>query len=136
MVKKKILTGLEEIQKKCGYIKISEVIKLSKRLGVPLSSLYGTATFYSLLSTEKKGRHVIRVCHNLPCVVNGSDRILKYLKRKLGIGPGETTKDGRFSLETTSCIGCCNKPPAMMINNKVFASLTQRRVDEIIRRLK
>jgi NADH-quinone oxidoreductase subunit E len=131
-----ILKELGKIQKKCGYLKKAEMIKLSKAAGVPVSRIYAAATFYSFLSTEKKGRHVIRVCNNLPCIANGSGTALKCLRRILKIRPGETTKDGKFSLETTSCIGCCDKPPAMMINNKVFTNLTEKKIAKIIRKLR
>ena len=69
-------------------------------------------------------------------MINGSERILMHLKRLLKIKPGETTKDRRFSLETTSCIGCCNKPPSMMINDKIFTNLTEKQVSSIIKKLK
>ena len=126
-----ILEELKKIQKRCGYLKEKELVGLSKKLGIPLVEIYETAGFYSFLSTKPMGKYVIRVCNNLPCVTNGSGKILKYLKKILKINPGETTGDGKFSLETTSCIGCCDKPPAMMINEKIYTSLDEKKIKEI-----
>jgi NADH:ubiquinone oxidoreductase subunit E len=131
-----LLEELEKIQKDCNYLKKSELLKLSKKLGIPLSEIYGTASFYSFLSTEPKGKYIIRLCNNLSCIVNGSDNVRNFIEKLLGIRLGETTKDKRFSLEMTSCIGCCNNPPAMMINNKVFTNLTEERISEIIKNLR
>lgn len=130
-----ILKELEKIQKRCGYLKETELVKLSKRLDVPLSDIYDTGSFYSFFSTEPKGKHVIRVCNNLPCMVNGSEKIMKYLKKILKIKLGETTGNGNFSLETTSCIGCCDRPPAMMINDRVYTNLDEKKIRKILKSL-
>jgi len=131
-----ILNELKKIQKRYGYLKKSELLKLSKKLNISVTKLYETGSFYSFLSTEPKGKYVIRVCNNLPCVMKNSEKILRYLKKFLKISPGETTKDGKFSLEMTSCIGCCNDAPAMMINDKVYTNLTEDKVREIIKTLR
>ncbi len=131
-----ILEELKKIQKRCGYLKEKELVRLSEKLGIPLVEIYETGSFYSFLSTKPKGKYVIRVCNNLPCIANGSGKILEYLKKILKIRIGETTRNGKFSLETTSCIGCCDKPPAMMINEKVYTSLDEKKIKEIIRGLK
>ena len=131
-----ILEELKKIQKRCGYLKEKELVRLSEKLGIPLVKIYETGSFYSFLSTKPKGKYVIRVCNNLPCIANGSGKILEYLKKILKIRIGETTRNGKFSLETTSCIGCCDKPPAMMINEKVYTSLDEKKIKEIIRGLK
>ena len=134
-MEKILLRELKKIQKRFGYLKKSELVELSKKLNMPVSKVYAASSFYTFLSM-KKSRYVVRVCNNLPCMINGSERILRHLKRLLKIKPGETTKDGRFSLEVTSCIGCCNKPPSMMINDKIFTNLTEKQVSSIINKLK
>ena len=134
MSSKNILEELEKIQKRYGYLKRAELIRLSKETGVPISRICSSASFYSFLNKEKKGQHTIRVCNNLPCIVNGSDKILSCLGKILKIKPGESTRDGKFCLETTSCIGCCNKPPAMMIDSCIFTELDEKKVRKIIKR--
>lgn len=131
-----LLEELRKIQNRFGYLKESEIIKLSKKTSIPLSKIYSTASFYSFFRTEKNGKHVIRVCSNLPCMVNGSQKILDYIKKTLKINPGETTKDGKFSLELTSCIGCCNNPPAMMLDDRLFTCLDEKKLKEIIKKLR
>jgi NADH-quinone oxidoreductase E subunit len=124
---------LSELQQQYGYLSPEVLKEASKKLGVPLSRLYGVATFYSFLSTEPKGKNIIRVCNSLPCFVNGSKNIIKIIKKHLGINPGETTKDKRFTLELTSCIGCCNRAPAMMVNDKIFDNLDEKEIRKIIK---
>lgn len=127
-----LLDELKKIQEKHGYLKESELIELSSKSSVPLSKIYGTASFYSFFCLEKKGTHIIRVCNNLSCAANRSGEILEMLSDILGIKPGETTKDGKFTLETTSCIGCCDNPPAMLIDGKAYTSLGREKVKSII----
>jgi len=131
-----VLDELERIKKRYGYLKEKELVKLSKKLKIPLIKLYETASFYSFLPTEPKGRYMIRICNNLPCMAKGSEKILKHLEKFLKIIPGETTEDRKFSLETTSCIGCCDKAPAMMINDKIYTNLTEKEAVKIIKKQK
>lgn len=127
-----LLEELRKIQEKHGYLKESELMELSARLSIPLSKIYSTASFYSFFCTEKKGTHIIRVCNNLSCVANGYGKVVECLEEVLGIKPGETTKDGMFTLETTSCIGCCDRPPAMLIDGKAYTNLDREKIKSII----
>lgn len=136
MERKKILERLEALQKQDGYLKEEELEKLSKRLDVPLSEIYETASFYSFLETEPKGEHIIRICENLPCRMDGSEDILSHIESSLGIKTGETTDDGKFTLETTSCIGRCDEAPAMMVDDEVYTELTPEKAEKIIERLR
>lgn len=136
MGEKILLEELRNTQNKFGYLKGSELIKLSKEMDMPLARIYGTATFYSFFRTGKKGRHVIRVCNNLPCIANGSVNVIKFLKKELGIGPGETTKDGKFSIELTSCIGCCKKPPAIMLDEMLYTGLSEKKLKSLFEKIK
>jgi len=104
----------------------------AEHLGLPPSYVYGVATFYTMFSMEPRGRYVIRVCQSPPCHLMGSTDLSKELVKALGIGFGETTKDGLFTLEMSSCLGVCGVAPAMMINGEVFGNLTQARVYEIL----
>ncbi len=132
----RLITLLEEMAKSGGYISFKELNNLSKKLDIPLAKLYTTASYYSFLPTTKKGKYAIHLCNNLSCYLNGSEDILEVLKKDLKINLGDTTKDGKFSLELTSCIGCCDSAPAMMINDKVYVKLDKNKVREILRELK
>ena len=101
-------------------------------LGLPPSYVFSVATFYSMFSTEPRGRYIIRVCQSPPCHLLGSTDISKALVKNLGIEFGRTTADGLFTLEMTSCLGVCGVAPAMMVNGEVFGNLTPLRVEEVI----
>ena len=131
-----LITLFEEIVKSKKYLPFEKLNYLSKKLDIPLAKLYTTASFYSLIPTAKKGKYIIRVCNNLSCNLNGSENIMEMLKKELKINLGETTKDGKFSLELTSCIGCCDSAPAMLINNKPYTNLDKTKVRKILRELK
>ncbi len=130
-----LLSLLEETVKVKGFLSFETLNYISKNLKIPLAKLYGMASFYSFLPTAKTGKYVIRVCNSPSCYLNGSQEVLETLK-KVGIGVGKTTKNGKFTLELTSCIGCCDSPPAMMINNKVYKNLDKTKIRNIIKGLK
>ena len=128
-----LLTLLEETQDKFGYLSGECLTEMAELLGLSVSDVYGVATFYSFLSTKPQGRNVIRICKSLPCFLKNYQTIIESVKREIGIKPGETTPDGKFSFELTNCIGACDKAPAMMINNDVYADLTPRKISQILR---
>lgn len=134
IIKKKrlLLPVLEEIQKEYGYLPESCLKDLSKKLSIPLVRIYGVASFYFLFDVKKRGKNIIRVCNSPPCHINGSLNILEFLKKKLKVNVGQTTKNNKFTLELTSCIGCCDKAPAMMINDKVHYNLTEDKIKKIL----
>ncbi|MCS7242809.1 NADH-quinone oxidoreductase subunit NuoE [Candidatus Caldatribacterium sp.] len=127
-----LLCILEEIQEKWGYLPRDVLGYVARRLGIPSSTVYGVATFYAFLSTQPVGKYVIRVCRSTPCHVRGAVNVLEALKKELGIREGETTKDGKFTLEVTSCLGVCGVAPAMMINNVTYGNLTEDRIREVL----
>ncbi len=129
----KLLNVLREIQKKHNYLPEEEIRKLSEKTGIPVIEIYSTATFYSMLSTKKKGKKIVRICNSLPCYLNGSLNILEEAKRLLGIDINQTTKDGKFTLEVTSCIGCCDKGPAIMINDKLITNITKEKLRKLLK---
>jgi NADH:ubiquinone oxidoreductase subunit E len=131
-----LISILEEIVRSEGYISFEKLNSLSIKLGIPLAKLYGVATFYSFLPTEKCGKYIIRVCNSPTCYLAGSKTLLSFLKEELRIGLKGTTADGRFTLEKTSCLGQCDKSPSMMINNKIYTSLNKKKVREILKGLK
>ncbi len=106
--------------------------ELASSLGIPLSEVYGVATFYSFLSTKPLGRNVIMACKSLPCFLKNSELIISSIKDRIGIKPGETTPDGKFSFQLTNCIGACDKAPAIMINSDVYGDLTPDKIARIL----
>ena len=132
--KKLLLPILTEIQDKYGYISESIVRQLSKKTKIPMAEIYGVATFYSFLSTKPQGKNRIHICNSPSCYLNGSLDIIKFLEKELGIKSGETTGDKLFSLHIGSCIGCCDKAPAMLVNGKLYSDLTERKMRAIIKK--
>lgn len=123
-------------QSKEHYVSEEQLKIISNVLDIPLSKVYGVASFYSLLSTTKKGRYVIQICNSGPCYVNDSKRIINAFEYELGIKIGEMTDDGLFSLEYTSCFGACHIAPAVKINDKIYGNLDRAKVKELIEVLK
>lgn len=128
-----LLPLLREIQQKEGYISEDSLKKLSIKTKIPIVKLYAAATFYSRFHTaHKQGKYIIEICNSPSCYLNGSIDIIKYIEKKLKIKSGDTSKDGKFSLHIGSCIGCCDKAPAMRINSKVYENLTKEKIDVIL----
>ncbi len=132
-----LLQILHDIQDRSADHSLHEdtLRELSRIMDIPLADLVGTASFYSLFSLTPRGRHIIRLCESPPCYISGSDNILAAITSKLGIGLGETTADGRFTLETTSCLGACGVAPVMMIDDEVYGNLTAEQAADILDRL-
>lgn len=123
---------LSEVNDKLGYLPVGALTQISKSLRVPGSQLISTASFYRLLSTKPRGQHVIRFCESAPCHVMGGRKIWQALQETLGVGPGDTTADGKWTLLTTSCPGVCGVGPIMMIDDDVYGNLAPERVPEIL----
>ena len=131
--RKKLLPLLEEAQGKLGYLPRECLAEIADSLSLPLGDVYGVTTFYSFLSTKPLGRNVIRICKSLPCLLKNYQTIIEIVEKEIGIRPGETTPDGKFSFQLTNCIGACEKAPAMMINDDVYTDLTAGKVSKILR---
>lgn len=130
----KLIEVLLKVQdnSKDNYITEGQLEEISQELGIPLSRVYGVASFYSLLSTQQRGENVIEICNSGPCYVRGSKNVVEMFESALGIKMGEVTDDGKFSLEFTSCIGACDVAPAVKINEEVYGNLDKQKIDEII----
>lgn len=128
-----LISVLRKIQQALGYLPEEALVRVARTLNVPLSKVYGVATFYSLFAVgSRKGTYIIRVCENAPCHVLGAREVIRALEGELGIKMGGTTPDGRFTLEYTSCLGVCGVAPAIMINDDVYGNLTPQRVRAIL----
>ena len=123
---------LSDVQREYGYIPLEVQEFISEKTGIPVAEIYGVVTFYSFFSLNPKGKYVIGVCLGTACYVKGSQTIIDKFSEILGIKPGETTKDGLFTLDALRCIGACGIAPAMSINGKVYPKLTVASVQKII----
>jgi len=106
---------------------------VAEKTGLPLNEIYGVATFYAYLPVAAAGRNIIRVCGCLPCDMKDAQGVLGSIKKELGIGPGQTTPDGKFTLEVVGCIGACDQAPAMLINDKLYGNLTSEGIAGILK---
>ncbi len=130
-----LIPMLQEIQEELGYIAPEAVMWLSERLGVSPQEIYGVATFYNFFRLNPPGRHEIRVCLGTACHVGGGEKLLDTIREKLGIEPGETTPNGRFSLERVACVGACALAPAIVIDGEVHGRMTQRSLKRLLDRM-
>lgn len=115
-----------------NYLTRDALRAVAEYLSVPLSSVVSTATFYSMYSLKPRGRHIIRICESPPCQLVGAETLIDLLAEHLAVGIGETTADGVFTLETSSCLGVCGVAPAMMVDDELYGNLTETRVVEVI----
>jgi len=115
-----------------NYLSDEALVLVAQELDLSAAQVYGTATFYSFLDTEERGKYVIRICKTITCDMKGKTQIIKALEDNLKIKLGETTRDKRFSLLSANCLGWCHKAPAMLINDTPYTELTPEKVVEII----
>ncbi len=127
-----LLIQLKETQAKKGYISSKDVAEISEKNRVSTSDVYGVVTFYSFLRYKHTGRHVIRMCRSLPCHLKNGGEIIQEVTRLLGIKPGETTSDDRFTLELTNCIGACDTAPAILVDDILHGNLTKENLSQIL----
>ena len=127
-----LLALLQDEQEKAGCISGQFIEQTAHSIGLSISEVYGVVTFYHYLSTRPLGRNVIHVCKCIPCYLKNSQLVLETIQEKLGIAPGETTQDGRFSLQLTNCIGACDQAPAMLLNHDLYGFLTPDKIAQIL----
>lgn len=127
---------LHQIQESIGYLPEDVQAYVAEKLKVPLSEIFGVVSFYTLFSTQPKGKYKISVCLGTACYVKGSGKILEQFQKQLGIKVGETTGDGLFTLEACRCLGACGLAPVLMVNDKVHGRLTEKDPAEIIKKYK
>jgi NADH:ubiquinone oxidoreductase subunit E len=123
---------LQDINEEFNYLPAPVLHHVSRHLGIPLAHILKVSTFYSLFSLKPRGKHVISVCQGTTCFVRGVDRIMAELEDTLGVKPGEVTEDGKFSLETLRCIGCCALAPCIRVDQQVHTKIRPARVRDIL----
>jgi NADH:ubiquinone oxidoreductase subunit E len=124
---------LQGIVQRHNYLTDEAMVEVAKELDISAAEVYGTASFYTFLDTQVKGKYVIRVCKTITCSMKGKGDIIHTLEDILKIRVGETTTDLQFSLLETNCIGWCHKAPAILINDMPYTELTAEKVTEIIK---
>ncbi len=127
-----LMPVMQKAQELFGYLSMETMQLISDRLNVPVSEIYGVATFYALFSLTPKGEHIISVCTGTACYVKGAQAVLDEVKKILGIEAGQTTPDGKFTIQDTRCLGCCGLAPVMTINNDVYGRLEPADVKDIL----
>ncbi|HHT94624.1 MAG TPA: NADH-quinone oxidoreductase subunit NuoE [Clostridia bacterium] len=129
-----LIPVLHEAQEIYGYLPLSVQEAVADALEIPLSEVYGVVTFYTHFSLYPKGKYKIQICLGTACYVKGANNILEELKKQLGIDVGQSTKDGKFSLDACRCVGACGIAPVMMINDDVYGSLAVSDVADILKK--
>ena len=130
--KSTIIAVLQDIQEAFNYLPKQALKTAAKAMDIPLSRVYEVATFYTAFSLKPRGEHVVKICMGTACHVRGASAIQDKLERTLCIKPGETTADGKFSLETVNCVGACALGPVVVINTEYHGQVTMAKVDKII----
>lgn len=125
---------LNEINRAVGYLPAEALEEVSTLLHLPKSQVYAVATFYRMLSTQKLGEHVIQFCESAPCHVVGGRQVFQTLKETLGLEPGQTSPDGKWTLVNVSCLGVCGVGPVIVIDDEIYGNLTPAQVPEILAR--
>lgn len=123
---------LHKITQRFGYISSQALYEISDQTSIPLAEVFSVATFYRMLPTQQRGRHVILFCESLPCHVVGGRELLQALKSELQLEPGQTSQDQRWTLMTTSCLGVCNFGPVISIDGNIHGNLTPESLPEIL----
>jgi NADH-quinone oxidoreductase subunit E len=130
--KEMIIPVLQKVQEHFGYLPRMAVEHVSRQMRIPLSRLYGVATFYAQFKMRPRGRYIIRVCKGTACHIQGSPKIAERIEENLGIQSGETTDDLRFTLEEVACIGACALAPVIMINDDPHGRLAPDKIKDIL----
>lgn len=131
-----LIHSFQQIQKQHNYLPEEELKKLSKKLDIPLSEIYSTATFYKQFYFTPRGRNVVSVCTGTACHVRGASEILNSFRNEFGIREGQTTKDMSLTLETVGCVGCCGLAPVATINEEVVGEIDEKKFKEIAKKIR
>ncbi len=123
---------LNDVNRSLGYLPEQALSEISRRLREPKSSLFSVASFYHMLSTKPRGRHVIQFCESAPCHVVGGREVWESLSEQLDLQSGETSQDGKWTLITTSCLGVCGVGPVIIIDDDIYGNVDPKKVSEIL----
>jgi NADH-quinone oxidoreductase subunit E len=131
-----VLPCVRRIQEDRGYVADEDIEQLATYLGVPQIQIEEVLSFYTMFRRKPIGRWHLQFCRNVSCSMNGAESIVAHVERRLGLRPGQTTPDGRFTLSVVECLGSCGTAPMMMVNERYHENLTAAKVDELLEGLK
>ncbi|HOJ03597.1 MAG TPA: NADH-quinone oxidoreductase subunit NuoE [Bacteroidota bacterium] len=131
-----VMGVLHMVQDKYGYISDEAITSVAKLLDIPEENVLGVVTFYEMYHQHPTGKYKLQVCTNVSCLLCGSDMVLKTIKDKIGIGIGETTADGLFSVHEVECLGSCGTAPVVSVNKEYHEKLTPESINALIDNLK
>lgn len=131
-----LIHAFQKIQEEHNYLPAEELEKLSRDLGIPMSDVYSTATFYKQFYFSQRGKKIVRVCTGTACHVRGASKVLDRIKDEFDIQEGETTADLSMTLETVGCIGCCGLAPVATINENIVGEIDMKKIDGIMDSIK
>ena len=129
-----LIMVLHKVQEEFHYISREAADKVAEMLDVPLASIWGVVSFYHFFKLTKPGKHNIAVCLGTACYLKGGDKVIEAVEQNIGIGVGQVTSDGKFSLESVRCVGCCGLAPVMTVSGEVFGKVTKDMVPGILSR--
>jgi NADH-quinone oxidoreductase subunit E len=124
---------LREIENLCGYIPIRALRQVAKKLEIPLTQVYAVARFYDAFHLTPKGKHIVRVCLGTACYLRGSGRVLEAVESETGVRDGETTPNGKFTIQSVRCLGACALAPVMVLDEKYFDKMTPTKARTILK---
>ncbi len=127
-----LIPVLQAIQDEYGYLTEEALEEIGAQLNLPASKIYGLATFYNQFTFSPRGKYHIRICNGSACHIDHSESIRKEFKKQLGIGDGETTRDGMVSLEIVACIGACGQSPVIAVNDEYYPKFKSNRVKKLL----
>lgn len=127
-----LIKGLQLIQNREGYVSNDAVRAAAKHFAIPEAEVEGVLTFYAQFKRTRPGKYRLSVCDGTACHIKGSTQIQAWIQAELGIGDGETTEDGLFSVETVACLGCCSLAPVLAVNGTVYGKLTRKNLTKIL----
>jgi len=127
-----ILPTLYLAQREFGHLSDEAILYVAELLGFTPARIYGVATFYTMYNKKPVGKYHLQVCRNLSCSLMGAEHLIEHVARKIGVKPGETTPDGRFTLSTVECLGSCGTAPVMQVNDDYYENLTEESIDAIL----
>lgn len=129
--REELIPVLLEVNENLGYLPTAAMTEISNAMRIPISRVFSVASFYSMLATEPRGRHVVQFCESAPCHVMGGRSLIQALCEHLEIEPGETSADGKWTLVMTSCLGTCGVGPVILIDDNLYGNVNERMLTDI-----
>lgn len=131
-----LLAELHDAQQEYGWLSPQAIQAVADRLSLTPGQVYSTASFYTMFKLEPEGQFRIQVCEGLSCyLVGGAEPVIDYIKRRLGMGAGEASPDGKFTLEIVQCLAACDQAPAIVVNDELYGNITGEKIDDLLAEL-